>query len=118
MSCAGCHLPLLTHKGFLSTKNQPLSLVLLTQVSHILCVSGGYSEPQCKQRSLLGRHSFWPNVDLSLVGAFWIWPLNFPIPATPPAFPHTPLDKAVQCHGPQRLQSDLSGSQILVHQWL
>lgn len=94
MSCAGCHLPLLTHKGFLSTKNQPLSLVLLTQVSHILCVSGGYSEPQCKQRSLMPFGLVDIHSGPMLISA-WLGPFGFghsiflyqlPLPLS-----HTPL---------------------------
>ena len=107
-------------------KTQHLSLLLLTQVSHILYVSDGYSEPQCKQRSLLpfqlDRHSFWPNVHFSPVEAFSGPASHLPCIVHPSHFPTCPsvirqfstLGESV----PQPLESDLSGSQILGHEWL
>lgn len=75
-------------------KTRHLSLLLLTQVSHILCVFDGDSEPQCKQRSLLpfsliGIY-FGPMLISALLGPFQVLPLTFPVLSTSPTFPHAP----------------------------
>lgn len=77
---------------FLSTKTPTSFTCAVDPQSHILCVSGGYSEPQGKQRSLLPFMLVRIDLDSMLISAllrpFWILPLTFLY--CPPTFPHAP----------------------------
>lgn len=68
---------------FLSTKTPTSFTCAVDPQSHILCVSGGYSEPQGKQRSLLpfmlACIDLGPMLISALLRPFWILPLTSPV---------------------------------------